>query len=335
MECLLSFLFLLVAFLFVAGSAARSHSIRARRRRLYQQLARRYAGVYLPGGIWRRASVRLRYGETLATLSEAKGRGPFRERCTQIGIVWPDQQFCCEVLPCDMSEAAPRLRHFRDYSTGDNGFDRRFRLRVRDEKEAPRFFREGVRWQIERLASLSAVQPVYVLVRGGQILIQTPRRGCRPEELQAFVDRAFEFYDQVMLTARKASSSLATLKPNPWRRSRARSAGKQSPGTWCSAAAARRPITPTAGTSSAPVRSTGVENARTRSPRRLNGPAVPARRRNSPDTSRRRTPLGAVHARRRRFTAVCGAGLRPRRNGRPQVSRSPAGSRPALRRRTR
>jgi len=211
----LSFLFLLVAFLFVTGSAARSHSIRARRRRLYQQLARRYAGVYLPGGMWRRASVRLRYGETLATLSEAKGRGPFRERCTQIGIVWPDQEFCCEVLPNDVSEAAPRLRHLQEFSTGDDDFDRRFCVRVRDAHQAREFFREGVRWQIERLASLSAMRPVYILVRGGQILIQTPRRGSRPEELQAFVDRAFEFYDQVMLTRAEGIEFLGDDEAQP------------------------------------------------------------------------------------------------------------------------
>jgi len=133
--------------------------------------------------------VRLRYGETLATLGEANGRGPFRERCTQIGIVWPDQQFCCEVLPGNAFETSPRIRHLQDFFSGNEDFDRRFRLRVRDQQEARGFFREGVRWQIERLASLSAARPVYILVRGGQILIQTPCRGCRPEELQTFVDR--------------------------------------------------------------------------------------------------------------------------------------------------
>jgi hypothetical protein len=214
-ECLLSFLFLLVAFLFVTGSAARAHSMRARRRRLYQQLARRFAGVYLPGGIWRRARVRLRYGETVATLCEAKGRGPFRDRCTQISIVWPDQQFSCEVLPSNASEGAARIRHVQDFATGNDSFDRRFRVRVRDERAAPGFFREGVLWQIERLASLSALRPVYILVRGGNILIQTPCRGCRPEELQAFVDRAFEFYDQVMLTRAEGIEFVADDEAQP------------------------------------------------------------------------------------------------------------------------
>jgi hypothetical protein len=194
-----TFLVLLVAFLFVAGSAARAHSLRSRRRRAYQQLAKRFAGTYLSGGVFGRPRVRLRYGETVAILREAAGRGPFESRCTQIVIEWGDARFRGEVLPHHTTRP-PALRGAQRIEMDDEVFNRHLQAYGYDEHESREFFCEGVRWQIEKLRSLFSDNALYVLIQRGRILVQKPHVLLRFDALLNFTEAAFDLYDQAMLT---------------------------------------------------------------------------------------------------------------------------------------
>ena len=111
MECLVTFLLLMVVFLFVTGSAVRAYSVRARRRFVYEQLARRYGGRHVPSGFWR-PGVRLRYGQTQATLREtARGR-PFADRCTQLAILTGRTRSSAARLCPVLRQTSPQLSIF-------------------------------------------------------------------------------------------------------------------------------------------------------------------------------------------------------------------------------
>jgi hypothetical protein len=214
-ECLLTFLVLLVMTLIATGSAARAHSRWSRRKRAYQKLARRFGGYYVPGAVLRRPSVRLRYGETHALLREAPARKPFTGRCTQIVIDWPDYVFRCEISPQPTEPRPATFWSLPEITIGEPDFDRRFLIRGHDEKDVREFLSEGVRWQIGTLASLFSGRSVYIHIQRGRILIQKPRLIRHYENLEQFVELAFKFYDQVMLTRASGIEFLAANEAQP------------------------------------------------------------------------------------------------------------------------
>jgi hypothetical protein len=199
-ECFFSFLVFLVLFLIVTGSAARAQTRRARRRRAYQQLARGFAGAYLPGGVFGRASAMLRYGDTRAWVREASGRGPLSGRCTEIAIDWPHGALRCEIMPKTRGIAPTVHWGWGEISTGDREFDSRYLVRGRDPEEVREIFREGVRWNIEKLRSLFDDDSVYILIQRARILVQKPKPLRRYEDLHEFTRCALDLFDQAMLT---------------------------------------------------------------------------------------------------------------------------------------
>lgn len=198
MECLLAFFVVIVMLSVLATSLAQFHSGAGRRRRAYQQLAKRFAGNYSPGGLVSRPNVRMRYGETRAVLRESQGRGPYEGKCTQIQIEWPDYRVVCEILSGN-NEASFGIRGLLDQSTNDQEFDDRFWVRGSAARDVQELLTDGVRWQIDRLAAASGNSGLYLLMRRGTILIQKPQLIRGFEELEEFTGAALDLYDQVML----------------------------------------------------------------------------------------------------------------------------------------
>ncbi|MBP89024.1 MAG: hypothetical protein CMJ64_20305 [Planctomycetaceae bacterium] len=199
MECLLTLFVLMILFTVVIRSTAGGES-RSSRRRSYHHLAKQFSGVYVSGGLFGSSTMRMRYGETTAFLTEASARGPYRGKCTQMQINWPDANFRAEVR---MNDGRPRevtFRGLQEMKLGHGDFDRRFRLRGDDEQEVRQLLSEGVRWQIDWLAQLFAKDELYIFISSGRIFIQKPRIIRKYSELHEFVHRSLEFYDQAMIT---------------------------------------------------------------------------------------------------------------------------------------
>jgi hypothetical protein len=199
MECLITFFVLLTIFVLVTLSPTSGES-RSSRRRNYQNLAREFSGVYLSGGLFRKPRVRFRYGETLAFLTEVSLRGPYRGRCTQIQINWPDPTFRAEVLRKDKA-AGPSVRVMSEVTSGVEQFDHAFLVHGDDEQAVRQFLSEGVRWQIDRLCRLLGDNRLYILITHGRIHIQKPRIIRKYGDLRELLQRSLELYDQAMITA--------------------------------------------------------------------------------------------------------------------------------------
>jgi hypothetical protein len=199
MECLLTLFVLMILFTVVIRTTAGGES-RSARRRSYQHLAKQFSGVYVSGGLFGTPTVRMRYGETVAFLTETSARGPYRGKCTQMQINWPDARFRVEIR---MDDGVPRqaaLRGLQEVKLGQEEFDRQFEVRGDDEREVRQLLSEGVRWQIDRLAQLFAKDELYILISNGRIFIQKPQIIRKYSELHEFVHRSLEFYDQAMIT---------------------------------------------------------------------------------------------------------------------------------------
>src|SRR5688572_4022700 len=98
MECVATFLLFCVVALWIAAAASGRFSRRSRQRKLYTQLARQFNGQHFPGGFFSNPSLRLRYGDTWATVSESNVQGPFPGACLQVRIQWPHVGMHCELF---------------------------------------------------------------------------------------------------------------------------------------------------------------------------------------------------------------------------------------------
>lgn len=200
MECLATFLILLLAAMLAAGSATHSLANRSRRRFVYESLARRYAGSRVPGGLLRPMTLQLRYGDTRASLRETSHSWPYLQRCTELTIAWPDVEFRCEILPRKLVAHHQASSYVRELATGDAAFDAEFVVRGTNEKAVRQLVRDGVRWQVRRISQLFFSNSACVLIQFGQIIVRKPESLWKLDDLQLFVERSLELYDQIMLT---------------------------------------------------------------------------------------------------------------------------------------
>lgn len=199
MECLLIFFVLLALATFSIRAAAGGES-GGQRRRSYQQIAKQFSGRFVPGGFFAQPSVRMRYGDTFAVLTEASSRGPHFGRCTQLTINWADRRFHAEIA-CHLSTQSPRpFDTLQPIGTGDPEFDRRLVVRGANEKEVRQFLSDGVRWQMIRLFETVDDKHLYISIDRGHLCIQKPRSIRSFAVLKSFVERALELYDQAMIT---------------------------------------------------------------------------------------------------------------------------------------
>lgn len=199
MECLLTFLVLLVLFAVVTGTLARAQARSARRRRTYRHIAKRFAGQYLPGGLFGRPGIRFRYGETRALYREARALPPLSGRCAEMRLDWPNARTQVELY------RAPDRLHAAEFGVHEVGisqhdFETDYVVKGRDNAETTRLLGEGVRWQLNRLRLFSDDDNLYLKVHHGRLTLQKPGRLRREEDLAQFVQLVFELYDQAMLT---------------------------------------------------------------------------------------------------------------------------------------
>ncbi len=199
MECLITFLVLLVLMIAGTGSAARVQSRSSQRRKTYQQLAKRYSGLYLPGGLFARPAVRFPYGETQVTIREATGRGPFRGKVTQVQLNWPDGRFFLEIFRDGENQLLPYASE-RQIGIGVEPFDRDYVMSGSDLREVTVFLSEGVRWQLNRLRRLHNDDSLYVRIHRGRLTVQKQQRLWRFGDLEQLIQNTLELYNQAMLT---------------------------------------------------------------------------------------------------------------------------------------
>ncbi len=199
MECLLIFIALLVFATYSLRAASGGES-GGQRRRSYQQVAKQFSGRFIPGGFFGQPTVRFRYGDTVALLTEAASRGPHPGRCTQLRINWSDTRFRAEIA-CHRNVAQPTVFDpLQVIDSEDPEFDARFEIRGTDEEEVRRFLSDGVRWQIVRLLKLTNDEHLYIFIGHGYICIQKPQLIRSFAGLKPLVERSLELYDQAMIT---------------------------------------------------------------------------------------------------------------------------------------
>jgi hypothetical protein len=199
MECLLSFLFLLFVFVVTTGTIARAQARSVRRRTTYRQVAKRFAGQYLPGGIFGRAGIRFRYGETRALYREARAIPPLSGRCAEMRMDWPNARMQVELYR-DPDRIHPAGIRTQEVGISEREFETDYVIIGRDDAETANLLSEGVRWQLNRLRLLSDDDNLYLKIHHGRLTFQKPRRLRRQDDLAEFVQLVFELYDQAMLT---------------------------------------------------------------------------------------------------------------------------------------
>jgi hypothetical protein len=211
-ECFLLFLAVSFVLLVISMVGVAAHVRSDRWNQSYYQLAKRFGGQVIPGGMFGRPSVRFRYGPTHALLNTTSRGG---RKWTQMHVSWPDHDVRAEVHPRRPSDEPRKLRGTDDVATGLDWFDDRYVVRGNDERAVRRFLTEVVCQQIDRLTHLFDVPDMYVSLSRGRILIQKPLLLRRYADLEDFSYAALSVYDQAMLTRSRGitfvENSLATL----------------------------------------------------------------------------------------------------------------------------
>jgi hypothetical protein len=216
-ECFIAFLFFGFTALLVSGLGAGLGLSSGGSTRAYQTLAQRFGGVFQRHSVWRRPSVKFRYGPTWVTITPGPSCG--QTRSTQAQINWVDR-----VTDVSVSPAAPFLsaspRATNTVPTGDELFDARFQILARHPEEARRLLSDGVRWQINKLYQFHDQPSLLVSIHNGRLLIEKPVVFRRSEDLEQFTQLCLELFDQAMLTRSEGiqflgDASEAQLVENP------------------------------------------------------------------------------------------------------------------------
>lgn len=198
MSCFLSFLVLLAFVIFLAGMSAKAND-RARTRRLYQQLAKRFAGVYVGGGWWQPPCIRFRYGATFAVAKVIDA--PRRERGSLVivQVDWPEDDLRCEVFTTNEQRFDSPFSKMPEIEVGDEGFDRHFCVRGKRRAEVQGLLSRGVQWQLEQLRKTLGRENLYVEFSHGKMQVSKHAERIRIPELEQVIQRTLDLYDQAML----------------------------------------------------------------------------------------------------------------------------------------
>ncbi len=199
MECLLAFLVLMVMFAAAIGTIARAQARSAKRRRTYRHVAKRFAGQYLPGGVFGRPGIRFRYGATRALFREARAIPPLAGRCAEMRLDWPNARLQIELYR-DPDRIHPAGIRTQVSGISEREFETDYVINGRDDAETANLLSEGVRWQLNRLRLLADDDNLYLKIHHGRLTVQKPTHLKRQEDLAEFVQLVFELYDQAMLT---------------------------------------------------------------------------------------------------------------------------------------
>ena len=194
MECFV----LLMVFVFISllisgiglGTGPHGHA------RAYEQLTRRFGGLFQRGGFLRRCSTRFRYGQTWVIVAPGSAAG--RQRSTQAILQWPDGRtdFRLETRSAgyDLGDQARQL------VTDDAAFNEQFRVWGHNADEGRRLLSDGVRWQTNKLAQAPQPSPIRISIRHGRLMIEKIMTIKRFEDLEEFTQLCLEFFDQAMIT---------------------------------------------------------------------------------------------------------------------------------------
>lgn len=165
----------------------------------FQQLARRFHGVFVRGGWFTRARVYFRYGPSHVQVGHTKLADG--ECVAEVVMDWPDAQLRCELRSLARGEENP-FRNTTAFSSGSAEFDRHYIITGDAPAEVRRFLTDGVQWTVEQLRQFAGT-PVEIRIRGGRIVVRkraTPRRIRQFDQWERFTQLCLELHDQAMLT---------------------------------------------------------------------------------------------------------------------------------------
>jgi hypothetical protein len=200
MECVAVFLLIVVGLFVTVGMIGERVYGRTRRRRMFRDLAKRFAGAYDAGGLFSRPAMRLRYGETWAVVTQNNAGGPLPGLSWQVRIAWPHNNVRCEIFAVTNPRVLRDMRHAWPVIQLDNSdFCQRYVVTGMDEPVVRALLTAGVQWQIDCLRKQIPDERLYVLIRDGQLIIQKPWQRSRIEDSVTFIQAALELYDQCML----------------------------------------------------------------------------------------------------------------------------------------
>ncbi len=169
------------------------------RRRCFQMLTSRFGGAYQGGGIFRRPSVRFRYGPTWATITSGPKRGNYKT--TQAHLQWPDAKTDVRVETRSPWARSVLEGGMPGIAVGDEEFDRPVSsFRTARPTTCKRLLSDGVRWQINKLCQIFDCPYVSFSIRNGRMIVESPATLRRNEELEQFTQACLELFDQAMLT---------------------------------------------------------------------------------------------------------------------------------------
>jgi hypothetical protein len=166
--------------------------------RAFEQLTRRFGGVFQRGGFLRRCSTRFRYGSTWVIVAPGSAAG--RQRSTQVTLQWPDGRTDWRLETRGTPGPSDSGGSGRQLLSGDPTFDAQFLVLGRNNDENRRLLSDGVRWQINKLAQSPQPSPIRISIRHGRLLVEKVLAIRRFEELEELTQLCIEFFDQAMLT---------------------------------------------------------------------------------------------------------------------------------------
>jgi len=198
-ECLISFVAIVVIITVVVGYGALAQTRADRENGVYRSLAGRFRGHHTPSGWFSRPNIRFRYGATHVLVYVVAPHGKRGPLYTQAMISWPDHSVDAEIFPSRMSPFTSS--HVpNEYRLGSEEFAKQFIVRTNDPVAMHVFLSEGVQWQINKLRRILNADEVSIQLTRGRLVVRKEAHIKLFNQLEDFISASLELYDQAMLT---------------------------------------------------------------------------------------------------------------------------------------
>lgn len=202
MECLGVGLILLVVGMFLLIMATKKLQRKSERwNRSFAVVAKRFGGVWSPGGWFRNPSLRMQYGATHARLAAYRYGGNSGPWCVELVVHVPEPID----MRCEISQRTPQRWLARntfglaEVELDWTDFRYHWQVLTDDGDTAALLLSRAARLQIDQLWKLPFRSEVSISLFPNWLIVRKLWDSAKPLELESFVELALGFYDQTQL----------------------------------------------------------------------------------------------------------------------------------------
>jgi hypothetical protein len=180
----------------------------------FRQVARRFHGVFYPGGWFHEPSVWIRHGQAQGRLTFWKIPSSGGKRCVQITLQQEESRWRCEIFDRQSGRSlAAAPQGLKEVKLEHDAFRGRWHVLASDPNEVRGLLSDGVRLAIDHLAWSQSGGDLMISLSPGWLVIRKAWHWPKTAELEDFVEHVCALSDQLNLAVAAGIEFVAGDRP--------------------------------------------------------------------------------------------------------------------------